>query len=71
MAPPIKYHICLREDERAELRHITTEIHYTPKHGSSLNMAKLELSVLNRQCLSRRLPDKETAAAEVKGWEAA
>jgi hypothetical protein len=47
------------------------EIHYTPKYGSWLNMAELELSVLNWQCLSRRLPDKKTAAAEVKSWEAA
>jgi transposase len=46
------------------------EIHYTPKHGSWLNMAEIELSVLARQCLERRLPDKESLAAEVGAWEA-
>ena len=45
------------------------EIHYTPKHGSWLNMAEIELSVLSRQCLNRRLPDKATIADEVRGWE--
>jgi transposase len=45
------------------------ETHYTPKHGSWLNMAEIELSVLSRQCLDRRVPDFETLAAEVKAWE--
>ncbi len=45
------------------------EFHYTPKHASWLNMAELELSVLARQCLSRRVPDAETLAAEVKAWQ--
>ena len=36
------------------------QIHYTPKHGSWLNMAEIELSVLTRQCLDRRIPDKAT-----------
>src|SRR5262245_38411402 len=44
------------------------EIHYTPKHGSWLNMAELELSVLQRQCLDRRLGDRVTMAAEVAAW---
>ena len=47
------------------------EIHYTPKHGSWLNVAEIELSVLGRQCLDRRLPDRDTLAAEVAAWEAA
>jgi hypothetical protein len=47
------------------------DIHYTPKHGSWLNMAELELSALQRQCLDRRLPDQETMAAEVNAWVAA
>ncbi len=47
------------------------EIHYTPKHGSWLNMAEIELSVLARQCLDRRLPDRDTLAREVAAWEAA
>lgn len=44
------------------------EIHYTPKHGSWLNMAEIELSHLNRQCLNRRIGEKYTIAAEVKAW---
>ena len=46
------------------------EIHHTPKHGSWLNMAEIELSVLTRQCLGRRLPDRDTLAWEVAAWEA-
>jgi transposase len=44
------------------------QIHYTPKHGSWLNMAEIELSVLSRQCLARRVPDFETLQAEVEAW---
>lgn len=44
------------------------EIHYTPKHGSWLNMAEIELSVLSRQCLDRRVPDRATLEAEVAAW---
>jgi hypothetical protein len=44
------------------------ELHFTPKHGSWLNIAELELSVLARQCLARRLPDRATLAAEVAAW---
>lgn len=47
------------------------ELHYTPKHGSWLNMAEIELSILHRQCLDRRIPDPATLAAEVAAWEAA
>ena len=45
------------------------EIHYTPKHGSWLNRAEIELSVLSRQCLDRRIPDLETLTQEVAAWE--
>jgi hypothetical protein len=45
------------------------EIHYTPKHGSWLNMAEPELSVLASQCLDRRIPDKATLAREIAAWE--
>ncbi len=45
------------------------EIHYTPKHGSWLNMAEIELSVLKGQCLDRRIPDIATMQAEVSTWE--
>jgi hypothetical protein len=47
------------------------EIHYTPKHGSWLNMAEIELSVLQRQCLDRRLGDRATMEREVAAWVAA
>jgi hypothetical protein len=45
------------------------EIHYTPKHGSWLNMAEIELSVLKGQCLNRRIPDMATMQSEVAAWE--
>lgn len=45
------------------------EIHYTPKHGSWLNMAEIELSVLARQCLNQRIPDQNSLAEEVGAWE--
>jgi hypothetical protein len=44
------------------------EIHYTPKHGSWLNMAEIELSALVRQCLKRRIPDQHTLDAEAQAW---
>jgi len=46
------------------------DIHYTPKHGSWLNMAEIELSVLKGQCLDRRIPDMGSMQAEVATWEA-
>lgn len=45
------------------------EFHYTPKHGSWLNMAEIEFSVLRRQCLSRRISDQETLKREVQAWQ--
>jgi hypothetical protein len=45
------------------------EFHYTPKHGSWLNMAEIELSALGRQCLNRRVADQATLTAEVKAWQ--
>jgi DDE superfamily endonuclease len=45
------------------------EWHYTPKHGSWLNIAESELSVLSGQCLDRRIPDKQTLTEEVAAWE--
>ncbi len=46
------------------------ELHYTPKHGSWLNMAELELSALQRQCLNRRLADRPALEREVAAWVA-
>ena len=45
------------------------EIHYTPKHGSWLNMAEIELSVLKGQCLDRRIPDMAAMKTDVAAWE--
>ena len=47
------------------------EIHYTPKHGSWLDMAEIELSVLARQCLDRHIPDVDMLTREVAAWEQA
>ena len=56
----------------AEARRLAERIewHFTPKHGSWLNMAEVELSVLSRQCLDRRIPDRATLTAEVAAWQA-
>jgi DDE superfamily endonuclease len=45
------------------------EWHYSPKHGSWLNMAESELAVLSNQCLDRRIPDQETLIKEIAAWE--
>ena len=45
------------------------EIHYTPRHGSWLNMAEIEIGVLRRQCLDRRIADRETLMREVSAWQ--
>jgi transposase len=46
------------------------EFHYTPKHGSWLNMAELEFAILSRQCLHRRLPNQRILHKEIAAWEA-
>jgi hypothetical protein len=46
------------------------EWHYTPKHGSWLDLAESELGVLGSQCLDRRIPDKQTILDEVADWVA-
>ena len=45
------------------------DIHYTPKHGSWLNMAEIELSALKGQCLNRRIAEKATMQSEVYAWQ--
>lgn len=57
--------------EPEEARRLTKrlEIHHTPKHGSWLNIAEIELSALTIQCLSRRIPDCKTLKKECKAWE--
>jgi hypothetical protein len=54
-----------------EARRLTNrfEFHHTPKHGSWLNIAEIELSVLSRQCLDRRIPNQAFLESEVKAWE--
>ena len=44
------------------------EVHYTPKHGSWLNMAEIEIGVMSKQCLNRRIPTKEDMVLQVKAW---
>ena len=58
--------------EPAEARRIALrfEWHYTPKHGSWLDMAESELGVLSTQCLDRRIPDKQTLTSEIAAWQA-
>jgi hypothetical protein len=55
-------------DARRMLRNL--EFHLTPGHGRWLTMAEIELAVLARQCLNRRVPDVHTMAPEVAAWEA-
>ena len=58
--------------EPAEARRIAEcrEIHYTPKHGSRLNFAGIEIGVMARQCLARRIPDREQLCSETGAWHA-
>ena len=56
-----------RTAARALLRRV--QFHYTPKHASWLNMAEIEIGILDRQCLGRRLMDRATAQREVNAWQ--
>jgi hypothetical protein len=57
------------EPEEARQLARRLEIHYTPKHGSWLNIAEVELSALSTQCLSQRIPDIETLTRKASAWE--
>jgi DDE superfamily endonuclease len=57
------------DPEKARRLSEKLEIHHTPKHGSWLNMAEIELSVLSRQCLQRRVQDFETLEREAWAWQ--
>src|SRR3954447_9107340 len=59
--------------EPAEAKRIADklEIHYTPKHGSWLNVAEIELAILTTQCTGRRIPDQASLTEEVAAWEEA
>ena len=62
----------MAQGEPAEARRLAErlEIHHSPKHGSWLNMAELELSALSRQCLAERMENKSILVGEVAAWEA-
>ena len=66
-APSSLYKAFPPEEARRILRKL--ELHYTPKHGSWLNMAEIELNVMTRQCLSRRLGSLEEVVTELACWE--
>lgn len=55
--------------EKAQRLSDRLEIHYTPKHGSWLNMAEIELSILSKQCLDRRIPNRARLQREVTAWQ--
>ena len=57
--------------EPSEARRIAErlEVHYTPKHGSWLDMAEIEIGVMSRQCLDRRIPDQSALRREVGAWQ--
>ena len=57
--------------EPGEARRIAErlEIHYTPRHGSWLNMAEMELAALTRQCLDRRIPSQDILKQETQAWQ--
>ena len=62
-----RYEACPPEEARRLLDRI--EFHYTPKHGSWLNMAETEINIMDQQCLDRRLDSQGRIAAEVAAWE--
>jgi hypothetical protein len=64
--PAALYKTFLPEQARRLLDRL--EIHYTPKHGSWLNIAEIELATLTRQCLDRRIPDLPTLQTELNAW---
>ena len=66
---PASFYVAFDPDEARRLTN-RFEFHYTPKHGSWLNMAEIELSVLSRQCINRRIPDQEVLSKEVHAWVA-
>jgi hypothetical protein len=65
--PASLYETFAPEEARRILRKL--EFHYTPKHGSWLNIAEIELSVFSRQCLDRRIGDEELLKSEIKKLE--
>lgn len=66
-SPAALYQTFPPEEARRILKRL--EFHHTPKHGSWLNMAELEFSVLSRQCLNRRIPDQDALRREIIAWQ--
>ena len=66
---PASLYQAFRPDEARRIRK-RLEFHYTPKHGSWLNMAEIEFSVFSRQCLARRIGDEDTLKREIAALEA-
>ena len=69
MWPPASLYQAFPPEEARRLA-ARLEIHHTPKHGSWLDMAEIELGVLATQCLDRRIGDMETLTREVAAWQA-
>ncbi len=65
---PISFYETFEPEEARRLAN-RFEFHYTPKHGSWLNMAEIELGIMIRQCLSRRISTKLMLETEVKAWQ--
>ena len=67
---PVGWNCTISMSRRAKARRLVErfEWHYTPKHGSWLDMAESELATLASQCLDRRIPDKPTLETEVAAW---
>ncbi len=67
------YHTLVETFGKTETDRITARLrfHYTPPHGSWLNLAEIELSILSRQCLKHRIPDEWTLDTEIVAWELA
>lgn len=66
--PAALYQVFEPQEAKRLLDHL--DFHYTPKHGSWLNMAEIEFSALSRQCLDRRIPDEATLKQEIAAWQA-
>jgi hypothetical protein len=64
---PAAFYLAFEPEEARRLVN-RFEFHFTPKHGSWLNTAEIELSVLSRQCINRRIPDEHTLHREVQAW---
>lgn len=66
-SPASLYETFAPEEARRILRRL--EFHYTPKHASWLNMVEIEIGVMVKQCLDRRIPDKDTLIRELRKWQ--